>query len=279
MTSTRLRSWIDEAGGHDLGPAGIRVQRRLALRQAPRATDPLPRAPDRLASQPAQSLRRSRQKRPASPPLESSATMRSSIEASSGKQRQHMPAQALQAAHDDSPKWRPRSRDGRRARRFADAAAARRMRSLVALMIAAAARSGHPRQAGAHRRSQAVRLRRDCRGDAPWQHEHRNHARADDSQRDFLHAGDHDVEQSMQASRRTGNPSNCDGVAGQHEHVAARCAVEQREIQKAADPQRDREAEQFGRIHEVRDQNDRSCRTDQRSQDAIDRLRGSRPGQ
>ena len=43
-------------------------------------------------------------------------------------------------------------------------------------------------------------------------------------------------------------PEQRHGVAGQHEDVAARCAVDQREIETDADPQRDAEAEQFGRI-------------------------------
>ena len=78
---------------------------------------------------------------------------------------------------------------------------------------------------------------------------------------------------------RTGSPSNRYGVARQHEHVASRRAVKQRKIQESADPQRDRKAEQFGCIHEVRNQNDRTCCADQRSQDAIDRLRRGCPGQ
>jgi len=42
-----------------------------------------------------------------------------------------------------------------------------------------------------------VRLCRNCRGDAPRQHERRDHARTDDSERDFLHAGHHDVESRL----------------------------------------------------------------------------------
>ena len=95
-----------------------------------------------------------------------------------------------------------------------------------------------------------IRLFRDRRGDASWQHEHRNDACTDDSERDFLHAGDHDVEGQLR--RRDDRKSDeGDGVTGQHEHVAARRTVNQRQIQTNADPQRDGEAEQLGRIHEI----------------------------
>ena len=74
-----------------------------------------------------------------------------------------------------------------------------------------------------------VRLRCDCRGDAAWKHQHRNEARTNDSERDFLHAGDHDVESRLRR-RDDRKPEQRHGVAGQHESVTARCAVDEREV-------------------------------------------------
>ena len=139
---------------------------------------------------------------------------------------------------------------------------------IVALLVAATtgedihakpARAGEP----------GIRLCGNRRSDAAWQHDHRNDARADNSEHDFLHTGDHDVESRLW-HRENRKPQQRHGVAGQHEHVAARRAVDQREIQTNADPQRDCEAEQFRRIDEVGDQDDRPCRADQCSQNAID---------
>ena len=67
---------------------------------------------------------------------------------------------------------------------------------IVALLIAATtgedihakpARTGQP----------GIRLCGDRRGDATRQHEHRDDARADDSEYDFLHTGDDDVESRL----------------------------------------------------------------------------------
>src|SRR4029453_18300204 len=108
---------------------------------------------------------------------------------------------------------------------------------LVAFLIAAttdenirakSARTGEP----------GIRLCGGRGGDATWEHEHRNDTRADDSECYFLHAGDDDVESRL-GHRDDRKPKERHGVAGQHEHVAARRAVDQRKKKANADPQRE----------------------------------------
>src|SRR5712671_6838565 len=81
-----------------------------------------------------------------------------------------------------------------------------------------------------------IRFSGDGRGDAPWQDDHGNDTCADNSERDFLHAGDHDVESRLW-HRDDRKPEQRHGVTGQHEDVAAWCAVDQREVETNADPQ------------------------------------------
>ena len=148
---------------------------------------------------------------------------------------------------------------------------------VVTLLIAAAAGQdihAKPARIG----EPGVGFCRDCGGDALWHHQRRDDARNDDAEHDFLHAGGDDIERQF-GRREDGKAEQRHGVAGQHEHVSARGAVDQRKIQTNPDPQRDGEAEQFGGIHEVGDQRDRPRGADQRSQHAIDRLRPCRPGQ
>ncbi len=123
-----------------------------------------------------------------------------------------------------------------------------------------------------------VRFCRDCGGNALWHHQRRDDARNDNAEHDFLHAGRDDIERQFGCGEDRKAEQGY-GVTGQHEHVSARGAVDQRKIQKDADPQCDGEAKQFGGIHEVGDQRDGPCGADQRSQHAIDRLRPCRAGQ
>src|SRR6185369_14436709 len=110
---------------------------------------------------------------------------------------------------------------------------------LVAVLIAAtthknirakSARTGEP----------GIRLRGGRGGDATWEHEHRDDTRADDSECYFLYAGNDDVESRL-GHRDDRKSKERHGVASQHEHVAARRAVNQRKIQTNTDPQRDTE--------------------------------------
>ena len=211
-----------EARRHDLAPAGIRVQRRPHFGKR-RAHQIRFLEISATLSQPARN--------PCADPPEIGRHPASGVEprhavlnrGEQREQRQHVPAQALQAAHDGC---RSGSLIVEMITELVDCGrcSGKAHAFVVAVRIAAAA--GQDICAEPARICKpGVRLTRDGGGDAPRQHEHRDDARTDDSQRDFLHTGDRDVERQF-GCRENRKPDNCDGIACQHEDIAARRAVE-----------------------------------------------------
>jgi hypothetical protein len=100
----------------------------------------------------------------------------------------------------------------------------------------------------AHRMVQA---RQQHRSERLGQHQAVDQGGAGDAQHDLLHAREGDVEDGARLVHgREGDQSG--GVPGQHQQIGTRSAVEQRNEQAAADPQRQRQRQQFGRIHQLR---------------------------
>ncbi|ESS36825.1 hypothetical protein P355_1710 [Burkholderia cenocepacia KC-01] len=102
-----------------------------------------------------------------------------------------------------------------------------------------------------------------------------DHARAHDAEHDFLGARDRDVEDGG----RIGDGGQRDQrhrIAGEHEDVAARGAVGDREVQQRAAPGRDDDAEQERRLDERRHEEDRGGRPERGTERAVQRLRARR---
>ena len=69
------------------------------------------------------------------------------------------------------------------------------------------------------------------------------------------------------------------GVTGEHQHVAPGRAIEQRDIEAGADPERDGEGKQFGCVDEIGHQDHRHDGAQHGAVDAIDGLRAGRAGE
>lgn len=67
----------------------------------------------------------------------------------------------------------------------------------------------------------------DSRRDAPWEHDRRNQAGADDAERDFFKTRNRSVENRAGLGHR-GEADQRDRVSGEHEDVAAWRTIEQR---------------------------------------------------
>ena len=152
MISTRLTELDHEAGRHDLGPAGIRVQRRLDFVKRGAQQIGFLAILDRRQPASAQSLRRYRPRLAGIAAFRVERHLAVLDRCEQRKQRQHVLAQALQAAHDVCRSGGLIVEMTGRARRFAEAAAARRMRS-SSRSDRCCCRSGHPRRAGAHQQA------------------------------------------------------------------------------------------------------------------------------
>ncbi|ERJ36868.1 hypothetical protein L810_0136 [Burkholderia sp. AU4i] len=102
-----------------------------------------------------------------------------------------------------------------------------------------------------------------------------DHARADDAEHDLLGTRDRDVEHGG----RIGHGRQRDQrhrIAGEHEHVAARGAVGDREVEQRAAPGGDDDREQQRRLDERRHEEDRGRRAERGAERAIQRLRACR---
>ena len=110
------------------------------------------------------------------------------------------------------------------------------------------------------------------------QHDRSDQARAQNAERDLLGARDRGVEDRAGIGDR-GKADERGGVAGEHQHVTAGRPIEQREVETEADPERDGEGEQLGRVDEIGDQDHRHDGAQHRAADPIDRLRAGRAGE
>ena len=119
---------------------------------------------------------------------------------------------------------------------------------------------------------------RDHRRDRLRQDDRREQPRAQNAERDFLGARHCGVEDRAGISDR-GKSDKGSGVAAEHQHVAPRRAIEQRDVQAGADPERDREGQYLGRVDEVGDQDHRHDGAQHGAAHPVDGLRAGRAGE
>lgn len=107
--------------------------------------------------------------------------------------------------------------------------------------------------------------------DAARQHHAVDQRGADDAQADFLDARQRGVEHQ----RRVGHAGKADhggGIAGQHEEIRARRAVEHGDVQAQADPQHHGQRHQHGVVGQARHGIDRHGRAEESAAQAVHRL-------
>ena len=115
-------------------------------------------------------------------------------------------------------------------------------------------------------------------GDRPWQDDAMDQAAAQDTECDFLDAqGGHGKDRAgrLHARQRDQNRT----VAGEHEHIGARRAIEQRHEHAQRQPRSDRQRQQFGRVVECGHHQHCRQRPDAGADQAEQRLGDDRAGQ
>ena len=115
-------------------------------------------------------------------------------------------------------------------------------------------------------------------GDRAGQDDAMDDAAAGDADPDFLHAQGGDGEDGL-GRVDVGEDDQAGAVAGQHEHVGAWCAIEQRDKDAERQPGGHGKGQEFGRIHQRRDDRDREGGADDRADGAEDRLGNHRAGE
>ncbi len=124
-----------------------------------------------------------------------------------------------------------------------------------------------------------VQLQRQSGRQAPGQHDAVDQRGADDAQADLFNAGKRGVEHQRRV-RHAGKADHRGGVAGQHEEVRPRGAVQHRHVQAGAHPQHHRRRHDDRRIRQPRHHVDGGGRPDEGADQAVQRFgaHGARPG-
>ena len=115
-------------------------------------------------------------------------------------------------------------------------------------------------------------------GDRAGQNDAMDDAAAGDADPDFLHAQGGDGEDRL-GRVDVGEDDQAGAVAGQHEHVGTRRAIEQRDEDAERQPGGHGEGQEFGRIYQGRDDRDREGGADDGADGAEDRLGNHRAGE